>query len=273
MAIQFKQPLLDVIVRRVRPGWLRPLLLAYERFGPLQNIGLPAGHRLSVIAPHPDDESIGCGGLIALWAQAGRSVEVIFLTQGEQGSRLVRDESRPLAERQAAGAQLRATRRREATAALARLGAEAVWCDGRDGALQQDEGRLADRLAAHWQASPPDILAAPFPADRHADHAVAARIASEAAATALPPGTEFLAYEVWSPLPANALLDITPVAGTKWQAIAEHASQTATTDYVAAAMALNTYRARSGGQAEGYAEAFHRTTAAGFAEICARLKV
>lgn len=226
---------------------MRPLLAAYERFGPLQRIGLPEGHRLSVVAPHPDDESIGCGGLIALWTRAGQPVEVIFLTEGEQGSRQLRDESLPPAEREAARERLRRTRRGEATAALARLGAVAVWLDGTDGALQQDENRLAERLAAHWRAAPPDILAVPFPADRHADHVVAARIASTAVAAALPPSTETLAYEVWSPLPANALLDISPVAGIKWQAIAEHASQTATTDYVAAAMALNTYRARSGG--------------------------
>ncbi|WP_373516261.1 PIG-L deacetylase family protein, partial [Pricia sp.] len=37
---------------------------------------------LLVLAPHPDDESLGCGGLIALLRESGNSVTVIFVTSG-----------------------------------------------------------------------------------------------------------------------------------------------------------------------------------------------
>ncbi len=40
----------------------------------------PTGRRVLVLAPHPDDETIGCGGSLVLHAAAGDPVRVIFLT-------------------------------------------------------------------------------------------------------------------------------------------------------------------------------------------------
>lgn len=264
--------------RRFRPRWRLGLLAAetglFETFAPPERLSLPPRGRLSVVAPHPDDESIGCGGLLALWAaDPARSAEVVFLTMGEQGDRALRDGGLDPAAQAARRAAVGAARTAEATEALAVLGAEAVWFDGADAALWRDEARLATALGAHWRKRPPDLIAAPFPADRHADHAVAARIAAAAGLAALPSATPVLGYEVWSPCLANALLDIAPVAGRKAAAISAYRSQTATTDYVAGAAALNRFRAVSGGLGDGAAEAFHRCALSRHAEIAAALKV
>src|SRR5881275_2502629 len=42
------------------------------------------GERLLVLAPHPDDEVIGCGGLVALHLREGRKVRVVVVTDGGQ---------------------------------------------------------------------------------------------------------------------------------------------------------------------------------------------
>jgi N-acetylglucosamine malate deacetylase 1 len=264
-------------IRMARPHWVRDrakyILEGIERFGPMERIELPPGRRLTVVAPHPDDESVGCGGLISLWAAERRQAEVLFLTAGETGAAEVRDPMTTAARRKRLGQELRQTRRAEAEAALATLGASGAWLDGTDGALHRDEARLADKIAELWRANPPDLITAPDPGDRHPDHAVAARIVGGAALSVLPPETPLLAYEVWSPAPANAVLDITAFAETKWRAIAAHRSQTATTDYLAAARALNCYRAITSGQRQGYAEAFRRTTVARYADDAERLRL
>lgn len=41
------------------------------------------GQRLLIFAPHPDDETLGCGGLIRQACKAGASVTVVFLTNGD----------------------------------------------------------------------------------------------------------------------------------------------------------------------------------------------
>ena len=41
------------------------------------------GERLVIIAPHPDDEVLGCGGLIQQAVAAGADVHVIYLTNGD----------------------------------------------------------------------------------------------------------------------------------------------------------------------------------------------
>jgi len=267
----------DAFVRRLRPAWIRKntdlWFSDYQRFAPIGWINLPPGQRLCVIAPHPDDESIGCGGLIAHWAKTGRAADIIFLTAGENGNRALRDPSLTEQMRTKLQNETAATRKSEADTALSILGAKGIWFDGTDGMLTRDETRLSEQLAVLWTKTQPDLIAAPFPADRHRDHATAARIIAAAAHQILPDETPVLAYEIWSPAPANTLLDISETADIKWQAINAYHSQTATTDYVTATQGLNTYRAISGGSAVPFAEGFYKTDIRQYSDMAKGLKV
>ncbi len=46
---------------------------------------------IAVIAAHPDDEILGCGGTIAKWARKGASINILLMTDGE-GSRIHQDD-------------------------------------------------------------------------------------------------------------------------------------------------------------------------------------
>ena len=47
-----------------------------------EGMQLPCGLRVMVFAPHPDDETIGCGGSAALYGQAGIPVQALVMTDG-----------------------------------------------------------------------------------------------------------------------------------------------------------------------------------------------
>lgn len=133
----------------------------------------PAGRRVVVVAPHPDDEVLGCGGTLSLLARAGRTIEVIGVTDGEgshPGS-LVWTPS-----------MLARQRRDERVAGLARLGLASRPHELRvaDGEITSNERRLVARLEALIR--PGDVVLATWRLDGHPDHEATGRAAACAAA-------------------------------------------------------------------------------------------
>jgi LmbE family N-acetylglucosaminyl deacetylase len=186
------------------------------------------GERLLVLAPHPDDEVIGCGGLIAQHLQENRAVRIVIATDGAE----------------AGDAAVRAEESRRGIAALGT--AEVVFLGFRDRSLGDDAGAAIREQLREFR---PDLVLVPSPLEIHPDHIALSRVFCETvqrdetlfADLAV---TRVAFYEVSAPLPRpNALVDITAVAETKYAAIAEHASQLAMQDYVAYARGLNAYRA------------------------------
>jgi LmbE family N-acetylglucosaminyl deacetylase len=195
-------------------------------------VGLPRGERVLVIAPHPDDETIACGGTLALLAQRGADVAVCIATDGEAI---------------ASGAQ----RRQEAAAACRILGVSSPRFLGLgDGRLAGDVDRLATLVRSMVDELSPDVLMVPWPFDAHRDHRAVARAVER---VELPSAAELWMYEVWSPLPANRIVDISPVVDAKRSAMAAHAADVGFDPETT--LALNRYRAATG-SAGAYAEAF-----------------
>ena len=204
-------------------------------------IGLPAFRSVLVLAPHPDDESVGAGGTIRLLADAGAAVVVVFATSGEAtiGSP---DHPEEVASR----------RRSEAMAACRLLGATPRFLDHPDGSLSGATDVLAGEVGAVIEELSPDAVFLPWFADGHPDH--------EACTVALSTlgidrRVEVWGFETWTPLPANRLVDITPAVGAKRAAVAAHSTAHLAFD-LGAMLGLSRYRSVHGLMGQGYAEAF-----------------
>jgi N-acetylglucosamine malate deacetylase 1 len=186
---------------------------------------------LLVVAPHPDDESIGCGGTICLHRQRGDRVQVVFLTSGERGVTGIPLET------------ARAIRESEAKAA-----GEVLSLDRLDFLRLPDSG-VADqidsgafRLRAVLDALAPSVIYLPHPGEAHPDHQATLPLVSRALAggTVVP---ELRLYEVWSPMTVHGWAeDISPFMRRKLRAVRCYKTQLETFRYDRAVRGLNQYR-------------------------------
>src|SRR5258707_15250966 len=79
-----KKFLLKVGSRR-RLQHLRTLVRGTTLYDQAASLCEPGGGEIVVLAPHMDDEVLGCGGTIARHGQAGGNGTGVFLTDGRQG--------------------------------------------------------------------------------------------------------------------------------------------------------------------------------------------
>jgi LmbE family N-acetylglucosaminyl deacetylase/glycosyltransferase involved in cell wall biosynthesis len=208
-----------------------------------------AGERLLVLAPHPDDEAIGCGGLIALHARDRRSIRVVVATDGAASG----EQSEP---------GYTETRKEETRRGLRILGAADVnFLEIPDRSLSRHSDRLQELLRDEILGYAPDLIACPAPTEIHPDHVALARalldlLQRDRDLLGRAAMTRVAFYEVSQPFRPNTLVDISEVADEKFAAIAAHATQLGVRDYDAYARGLNRYRAMTLPAGASYAEAY-----------------
>jgi LmbE family N-acetylglucosaminyl deacetylase len=201
-----------------------------------------------VLAPHPDDESLGCGGTIRLLSQAGTPVDVVFLTRGENGLNSPHEHSASV------HADLAATRESEGRAACELLGVREVeFLNGIDGGLL-NQPHLAHPLASRLAERRYQRIFCPWQGEAHPDHVATFRLLQRALREANVLPTIWL-YEVWTPFVPTDHVPIDATMAAKRQAIRKHESQLACLDYLHAFEGLSAYRALACPPSK-YAEAF-----------------
>jgi LmbE family N-acetylglucosaminyl deacetylase len=151
---------------------------------PILELPSPTDH-LMVLAAHPDDETLGAGGLIAAAHDCGTAVTVVIASDG--------DASHPASTTHTRG-QLATLRRAEATAAVRTLAPSCTlhFLGLPDGELAQYHDALTAQVEYFGRSV--THLAAPWQGDRHPDHAACARAASVIAARL---GVPCWHYPIW----------------------------------------------------------------------------
>lgn len=208
-----------------------------------------------IVAPHFDDEVLGCGGLAAQLAAAGSAVRVLFLTDGGGGVETVEDRD-----------AYRARRREEAGNAVRALGA--AGCDVLglpDGALDRNLDDIVQGLRRALLTQRPDLLLVPHPLEVTRDHQAAfaavhrllAPLRDDDSEEVLR-GLRILLYEVNHPGHPDLLVDVTAEEEILEKAMAFYGSQEERHPYLNAAIGLRRFRTLTLGPEVKLAEGYRR---------------
>jgi LmbE family N-acetylglucosaminyl deacetylase len=214
-----------------------------------------------VLAPHYDDEVLGCGGLIAGLAAAGAVVRVLFLTDGMGGAERVAD-------RDAYGLR----RREESGKACELLGVAGSDHLGLpDGALDRHLDAAEQGIRRAILTQRPDLLLVPSPLEISRDHRAAFAALHRLLAPLREGGASgsggdlepvrdlrILLYEVNHPGHPDLMVDVSAEAERLERAMAVYASQEERHPYWNAGLGLRRFRTLSLGPGVELAEAYRR---------------
>lgn len=196
-----------------------------------------------VIAPHPDDESLGCGGSIARHVKAGSRVKIIFMTNGDRGD----------FEGKFGGNYVK-MRKQSAEKAMEILGVKdyEFW-SYKDRDLYSVEKEIKEKLFHTIEIFPPSLIYAPSPLEAHPDHKVAFEVVWNLKGKIK---ANLAFYEILMALYPNVLVDITAEMEQKKRAIESYYTEVYYNDYVTKVEGLNRFRTATLPKNIKYAEAF-----------------
>ncbi len=241
----------------------------------------PVARRVLVLAPHYDDEVLGCGGLILQLAAAGAKVVCAFMSDGSGGV-----EGPPEGSTRE---QYSKRRKEEADEAVAALGIDSVEHLGhrhglQDGALASSLDQLTSHVESLLQEHQPDLLLAPSPLEVTPDHQATFRALHEALINRRRGRTEggeelasqdddssvgdlalrVLCYEVNHPFYPDLLVDVTAELDGVVDAMSHYRSQLERHDYMGSCRGLRRYRSLTLPDSCRYAEGYCQLTASDF---------
>jgi len=203
-------------------------------------LDLSAARRVLVFSPHPDDETLGCGGTLALLAPHCE-VRVVLVTDGGGGGALP--------------PEIGEMRRTEWLDSMDSLGVSNV------GFMNAPDGGVFP--SKHWQQMiddevndfQPNWVISPSMLDYHRDHMSIAQMVYLSCQKQFCV-QQILTYEIWSPIWATHVVDITDVISVKREALLLQKTSMQYGNYLQAVEGLNFYRGLYLGRTGAAAEAF-----------------
>lgn len=219
----------------------------------------PQGKKIIVLSPHFDDDVIGCGGTLYKHVLSGADVKIIYFTDGREGDPDMDDKNK-----------LMNIRKEEARNAAAILGINDLKFLDEPETRLKTSARLLETLADLFAESRPDLVYVPSFIENHIDHLELNRIFFRLVER-MNGVFNVCAYEVWSPIFPNIIVDIGKVIEKKELAIREHKSQIRQVDYVNTTLALNRYRSAMNLHGRSYAEAFFFSTSKEYTALIKKL--
>lgn len=210
-------------------------MLQEEHLIPYTTSSLPPGPYL-VFAPHPDDETLGMGGTIALASAAGIAVHVVVLTDGEIAAEAV-------------------TRKREAQEASRILGMTTVEFWGLPDRRLAQAPFPNEKLFGVLKEVRPRTVFLPALQEFHPDHRATTNLLWEALCESEYEGELWL-YEISRQSEVNRLIDITSALKQKLKATRCYQSQLRQNNYESVILGLNQARSYTLGPEVTHAEGF-----------------
>ncbi len=138
-----------------------------------------------MVAPHPDDETLGCAATIMRKIDSGAGVSLVVVSGGGGW---------PPERSSAENVTVRAAELAAACEVLGLPHDEVTSLDLPDGHLAESEEGIADALADALRAGCYEELLVTSPTDPHSDHAAVGRAAASVVAGT---GTRLLTYPIW----------------------------------------------------------------------------
>ena len=183
--------------------------LTFEKYIPPIELNVPTNKKILIIAPHPDDEVLGCGGYLIRAKEKGCELYLVSLTLGSENESIQRQ-----SELEAVMSELSIDRH--------------LSLNWRQNCIREELSQ-SDSVEKKIEEYNPDQILIPFILDNHPDH-----IDSNLVMTKLNGNIncEVLCYQVYSNILTNTYLDITNIAEKKYSLMNNYKSQVDNFDFI-----------------------------------------
>lgn len=223
-------------------------------------IQAPFGRSMLVLAPHQDDEMIGCGGALALQVAAGSAAHIVVLQDGAGGHEELGMTRQQMVE----------LRNAESRHAAAILDVEPRFFGHAD--LAAEAPKAAAALTDLITEVRADAIFVPFPLDGHPDHRTTNYILADALRN-IPWTVRVFGYEVWGLCIPNVIIVIDDVIDRKMEMLDCFKWANQAVDYSGSTKGLNMFRSRLLGSGLcRFAECFFEIPKAEYREMVEKIR-